>query len=223
MNVGTILADSRYSALKEYVVRHTGLAYYAAKDEDFATRLSRRFTARGLADCGDYLEMLTDARCGRQEMDQLVGELTIGETYFFRHKEQFDLMRTTIIPDLLERNKETRSLRIWSAGCATGPEPYSVSVLLRSEFQSQLSGWNISIVGTDLNLDFLQRARAARFPDWALRDTSERMKARCFLRDGNTAGVHERCHLPVSQPGRRPGLARRIRPLTENLLMTQSF
>jgi hypothetical protein len=99
-------------------------------------RLSHRFTARGVADCGDYQEMLTGARLGPQEMDQLVGELAVGETYFFRHKEQFDLMR--IVPDLLERNKETRSLRIWSAGCATGAEPCSVSVFAPVEISEPI-------------------------------------------------------------------------------------
>jgi chemotaxis protein methyltransferase CheR len=119
-------------------------------------------------------------------MDQLVGELTIGETYFFRHREHFELLRTTIIPDLLERNRPAKSLRIWSAGCATGAEPYSVSVLLQSEFSAQLSGWNVSIVATDLNLDFLERGRAAKFAEWALRETVESTRQRCFVRDGNS-------------------------------------
>lgn len=186
MNVAEILADPQYGALKDHVLRHTGLSYYADKDEDFAMRLSRRILARAISDCAAYLRLLNDVRFGRQEMDQLVGELTIGETYFFRHREHFELLRSTIIPDLLERNQATKSLRIWSAGCATGAEPYSVSLLLQSQFRAQLAGWNVSIVATDLNLDFLERARAAKFAEWALRETPETTRQRCFVREGNS-------------------------------------
>jgi chemotaxis protein methyltransferase CheR len=186
MNVAQILVDPLYGALKDYVLNHTGLSYYADKDEDFAMRLSRRIVARTVSDCKSYLGLLTELRFGRQEMDQLVGELTIGETYFFRHREHFDLLRSTIIPDLLVRNRDTRSLRIWSAGCATGAEPYSIGLLLQLEFRTQLAGWNVSIVATDLNLDFLERARTARFAEWALRETPEAIRLRCFTREGHT-------------------------------------
>ena len=202
MNVAQILADPRYGGLKDYVLHQTGLSYYADKDEDFALRLSRRIIARSAADCGTYLGHLTERPAGQQEMDQLVGELTIGETYFFRHREHFELLRTTIIPELLERNKAKRTLRIWSAGCATGAEPYSVALLLALEFRSQLMGWDVSLVATDLNLDFLERARNARFAEWALRETPESIRLRCFIRHGNswqlrrefTQGVSFRYH-----------------------------
>jgi chemotaxis protein methyltransferase CheR len=184
MNVAALRADPQYGALKDYIVGHTGLWYYADKDEDFATRLSRRLQVREAATCGSYFRLLTDGRSGRDEMDRLVGELTIGETYFFRQKEHFELLRHQILPDLLERNRVSRMLRIWSAGCATGAEPYSISLLLQSEFRAQLAGWNVSILATDINVDFLARAREARFADWALRETPEEIKNRCFVRDG---------------------------------------
>jgi chemotaxis protein methyltransferase CheR len=185
MSIASLLLDPQYETLKNFVIGHTGLSYYADKDEDFATRLSRRFSARSVTHCGSYLPLLSDPRSASTEMDLLVGELTLGETYFFRQPEHFDLLRDTIVPNLLHRNKDTRAIRIWSAGCATGAEPYSVSILLQTEFQKELAGWDVSILATDINVDFLAQARAARFPGWALRGATDEFRERCFIRNGS--------------------------------------
>jgi chemotaxis protein methyltransferase CheR len=187
MNLPQTLADSTYPALKQYVLEHTGLDYYAPRDEDFATRLGRRLTALRSGNCADYLRRLRDD-CA--EIDALVGELTIGETYFFRQIEHFDLLRTVILPDLLRTNRETRELRIWSAGCATGAEPYSVAILLAQDFAGVMDDWRVTILGTDINPDFLAQARAGRFSRWALRDVPENILSSYFLRDGNQWILH---------------------------------
>jgi chemotaxis protein methyltransferase CheR len=185
MSIASLLLDPQYETVKDFVIGHTGLSYYADKDEDFATRLSRRLSARSVSHCGSYLPLLSDPRAGSTEMDLLVGELTIGETYFFRQREHFDLLRDTIVPNLLRRNKDTRAIRIWSAGCATGAEPYSISILLHTEFQKELAGWDVSILATDINVDFLAQAREARFPGWALRGATDEFRERCFIRNGS--------------------------------------
>jgi chemotaxis protein methyltransferase CheR len=184
MTVREILSDPDYPRLKAFVLNHTGLAYYADKDEDFATRIARRFAIVKAPSCKDYFFLLGPTARHPSEMDALVGELTIGETYFFRQNEHFELLRTTIFPDLLQRNIESRKLRIWSAGCATGAEPYSVAVLLYSEFAAEIGDWDVSILGTDINLDFLAQARTASFSDWILRDVPLHVRDRCFRRDG---------------------------------------
>jgi chemotaxis protein methyltransferase CheR len=184
MNIAAILADPDYPELKNYILDQTGLAYYTDKDEDLAARVSRRVAAVGAPDCRSYLRILAGEAPRRTEMHQLVGELTIGETYFFRQREHFDLMRERILPDLLDRNQSTKRLRIWSAGCATGPEPYSIALLLRQDFQAHTQGWDVSILGTDINIEFLTRAREARFGEWALRDTSAETRAACFIQSG---------------------------------------
>ncbi len=184
MNIASLRADPGYGAVKNCVLRHTGLSYYHDKDEDFATRLSRRLVARGVSNCNAYLCLLTAADSSDSEMDRLVGELTIGETYFFREREHFDLLRGTILPGVVRRNQATRRLRIWSAGCATGPEPYSISLLLKLDFQSQLAGWDVSILATDINVEFLAQAERAVFAEWALRGVPDEFKTRCFVREG---------------------------------------
>jgi chemotaxis protein methyltransferase CheR len=181
MNPAGLLTSASYRELKRQVLEYSGLSYYFDRDEDLAARMSRRLVARGCVDAGTYLQLL---RQDPAEFDCLVGELTIGETYFFRQPEQFTMLRDTILPEILERKRPTSQLRIWSAGCATGAEPYSLSILLRLEFGPQIEGWDVSILATDINVEFLAQAREGLFGAWALRETPQEIKARCFEAEG---------------------------------------
>lgn len=179
-----LLAHPLYPRLKQFVLDRTGLNYYQDKDSDFAERTCRRLASLRIPDCSAYLERL-EGPDGRRELDALVGELTIGETYFFRHSEQFDALRDIIIPAILKRNQPHRRLRIWSAGCATGAEPYSVSILLKTHFPHLDADWDVRILATDINRDFIARAQDARFADWAFRSTPDDLKYRCFSKSGS--------------------------------------
>ncbi|MBL8217103.1 MAG: tetratricopeptide repeat protein [Bryobacterales bacterium] len=181
MTAHDLLLRRDYFELKHHILAHTGLSYYADRDQDLSERIAGRLSSLELDDVAAYLELL---RGNPAELDRLVGELTIGETYFFRQAEHFELLRTVIVPAMLARNRFSRQLRIWSAGCATGAEPYSLSILLRTAFEQELRGWDVLLLATDINVEYLARARHARFGDWALRETPPEWKARCFQRDG---------------------------------------
>lgn len=184
MSPATLVADPFFPRLKSLVIETTGMAFYADKDEDLARIVAARMAETGLVPCARYLELIADVVHGRIEMDALVAELTIGETYFFRHKEQFDALRDIILPDVLARNQNVRRLRIWSAGCATGPEPYSLAIMLKRDFASRIAGWHVSIIGTDINQKFLARARDGRYDEWAFRATPDDVRRDCFEKMG---------------------------------------
>ncbi|MBX9634721.1 MAG: protein-glutamate O-methyltransferase CheR, partial [Magnetospirillum sp.] len=179
-----LVADPFFPRLKALVIETTGMAFYADKDEDLARIVAARMGETGLIPCARYLELISDPVLGRDEMDALVAELTIGETYFFRHREQFDALRDIILPDVLARNQGVRRLRIWSAGCATGPEPYSLAIMLKRDFGARIAGWHVSIVGTDINQKFLARARDGRYDEWAFRATPDDVRRDCFDKVG---------------------------------------
>jgi chemotaxis protein methyltransferase CheR len=117
-------------------------------------------------------------------MDLLVAQLTIGETYFFRDEGQFAAIRDVVLPDILERNRHSKQLRIWSAGCATGAESYSLAILLSRELVAWMEGWQIHIYASDLNRSYLTQAAAGKFRAWALRSTSDQMKRECCSNHG---------------------------------------
>lgn len=177
IETSSLLSDPYFSRLKALVIEVTGMAFYADKDNDLALIVADRMAECGVKGCALYLERL---QADSGEMEALVAELTIGETYFFRHMEQFQALRQVVLPDILERNAETRRLRIWSAGCATGPEPYTLAILLKREFGARIDGWHVSILGTDINQKFLTRAREGRYDHWAFRATPEDIRQQCF-------------------------------------------
>lgn len=175
-----LLNDPAYPRFKDHLIERTGLAYYLNQDEELAGRIADRLAALSLSQLDEYLDRLADPTVGEAELDALIAELTIGETYFFRHREQFEALRERVLPELIQQNQQHRRLRIWSAGCATGAEPYSIAILLKRELGHLLAGWDISIVGTDINREFLARAHRGEFADWAFRSSSEDLKEPCF-------------------------------------------
>jgi chemotaxis protein methyltransferase CheR len=183
--------DADFPFLKAFVIKATGMVFYADKDGDLARILQARMQEVGDKNCASYLLRLHEPGSGVAELDDLISELTIGETYFFRHSEQFDALRQTILPDIIARNHATKRLRIWSAGCSIGAEPYSLAIMLHDEFSRQLVGWSVGIVATDINRKFLARAARGVYDPWAFRLVPEEVKERCFESIGRTLAIRE--------------------------------
>ncbi|HEX4144309.1 MAG TPA: CheR family methyltransferase [Pirellulales bacterium] len=184
-------SDPNFGPLKEWIVESTGLAYYLDKDVELTAQVGRRMIALGITDCGSYLELLRDGRDKEAERDTLTDGLTIGETFFFRHQEVFDALKNRVLPELIERNRQERRLRIWSAGCATGAEPYSLAILLQRDFGPQLADWDVTIVGTDINRDFLVQCQRGEFSEWAFRSPSDQVQRSCFTRSGQAWTIND--------------------------------
>src|SRR3990172_11951990 len=125
-----IVADAYFPALRDHIISATGLVFYADRPQALAGHLADRLKKRELDGCFAYWELLQDEHAGEGELDQLIALLTIGETHFFRHREVYDALREVALPEIIDRHRTTRRLRVWSAGCSTGPEAYSVSILL---------------------------------------------------------------------------------------------
>jgi chemotaxis protein methyltransferase CheR len=176
--------DPAYHRLKDHLIESTGLAFYADRDSKLTELIGQRLADLRLLDYSAYAEFLADGAGGKAEMELLTGQLTIGETYFFRDPEQFAAIRDVILPDILERKRTSGVLRIWSAGCATGAEPYSLAILLMREMASRISGWQVDIQATDLNRSYLTQAAEGKFRDHALDSTSDEVKRECFSKQG---------------------------------------
>ena len=178
------LLDAGFPHLKSRIIERTGHFYYQDKDDLLWERVRKRLRATGLADSARYLNLLDDPISGPAEWSRLEAEITIGETFFFRYAEQFAALRETILPEIIERKSVARRLRIWSAGCATGAEPYSLAILVNEILGESLGSWRVTIVGTDINDSFLKAARQARFGKWALRSMPDQERNRYFVDAG---------------------------------------
>ncbi len=161
-----------YVRFRDLVLKRSGLYFPEKKRVDLETGLLRALSESACcANLDEYYELLRDEKAGQAELEALIVQLTIGETHFFRNKWQFDALRNKILPKLIaERRGTTRQLRIWSAGCATGEEPYSIAILLR-ELIPDIADWHILILATDINKESLRRAKEGLYTNWAFRET----------------------------------------------------
>lgn len=124
-------------------------------------------------------------------LERLVSHLTVGETYFFRNPDHFRSLKETVLPAILQDNRRARTIRIWSSGCATGEEPYSIAILLDRDFPASVD-WDLRILGTDISKDFLNRARSARYRNWSFRQTDVSSDPRYFKHEKDEYLLTER-------------------------------
>jgi chemotaxis protein methyltransferase CheR len=178
--------------VQRLLARRTGLRLTEAD----AAKLERLLRVRaGQSDPLAYLASLSEEGLAR-EAEFLAAGLTPGETYFFRDQGQFALLRTRILPQLIERRREKHRLRLWSAGCASGEEAYSIAMLVDMVLP-EWQAWRITVVGSDINGEALDRARRGRYGGWSFRMVPEDLKARYFRRDGDDWVLHERIRAMV--------------------------
>lgn len=190
--IDAILHDPVFPRIKAAVIGATGLAYYADKDAALAERINRRLSDKPAVGLAAYLAQLAAEGPTGPEYQALINELTVGETFFFRYAEQFEALCAVAIPECLRRNRESRLLRIWSAGCSIGPEAYTLEILLKRHFADRLRDWQVSIVGTDLNASFVETARRGVYGNWAVRGLDPTVLAECFDRQGDLWAVKPR-------------------------------
>lgn len=153
-------------------------------------------------------------RGGRGDLfDALVARLVIGETHFFRVAPQIAALRDVVLPGLIASRASQCRLNLWSAGCSSGEEPYTLAILLR-ELLPAAENWQVRLLATDLSAPSLDAARRARYRDWSFRETPERIRQRYFAREGDSwrleaairAMVQFAPHNLIADPFPTPGL-----------------
>ena len=168
---------------QQLITTHTGLQIREQEREAFGKTLVARIKALQLPHPEQYYQLLetgaAQGEAGESEWKQLIVLLTNQESYFFRDKGQFTLLREHILPELIKGNQESRTLRLWSAGCSTGEEPYSLAMLV-DQLLPQRDGWNIFILGTDIKEAALEKARRGVYSPWSFRLVEPALQQRYF-------------------------------------------
>lgn len=156
--------DQGFILLKRRIFVDRGLDCEQYKENYLKRRIAVRLRATGARDYLDYLRLL---RTDPDEYTRLMNELTINVTQFFRDPDVYLKLRENVLPDLVEAKKRmgSRSLRIWSAGCASGEEPYSIAILLDQVMGQESSRWNVRLLGSDFDEKSLAAAKAGKYLD----------------------------------------------------------
>ncbi|MGF1512637.1 MAG: CheR family methyltransferase [Elainellaceae cyanobacterium] len=144
--------------------------------------VSKRIEHSRLNTLEEYCQLLrASTLASQEEWNKLIPSITNAESFFFRDKGQFSLLRRHIVPELINQRASTKSLRICSAGCSTGEEAYSIAILLK-ELIPDIEQWNITIFGLDINSNSIEKARAGVYRNWSFRGLDEKVIQRFFSR-----------------------------------------
>ena len=174
------LPDFLLSSLSDFVAARLGLHFPKERWRDLERGVAAAAHEFGLPDAEACARWLLSAHLARNHIEALASHLTVGETYFFREKQSLDIFEEHIIPELLHARQEgVRHLRIWSAGCAGGEEPYSIAMLL-DRLLPDYDQWHITILATDINPQFLRKATGGVYSKWSFRGVPEWIRARYF-------------------------------------------
>jgi len=183
--------DSDYAYLREVVMSQSANMIDPSRNALFDTKLTSIAKMAGALNLEDFVHLLRSDRPAH--LHRAVAEaMTINETSFFRDVKPFDLLRETILPQLIEARRRERRLRIWSAASSTGQEAYSLAMLI-AEHLPVVASWDVKIVGTDISRQVVEYARAGRYRRLEVnRGLPARMLLKYLTRDEDEWEVHPR-------------------------------
>ncbi|CAN5249115.1 protein-glutamate O-methyltransferase CheR [soil metagenome] len=174
-----VLDEVDLARLRLLLARAAGLVFDGARRQSLACSIGERLRATGITSVPDYLDVVSAP--GAPERQRLLDEVTIQETRFFRNPPQMRALREHVLPELLrDAAEDGRRLRVWSAGCSTGEEPYSVAMMLR-ELLPSTAGWDVKVLATDISAAALAAARSAVYGPRAVQLATKDQVARFFV------------------------------------------
>lgn len=175
-----------FENLAEFIYRRAGMRFESKKIYFLSKRIQKRMDHLGVESASDYIRVLRFSDPGGVEFQQLVNLLTVNETYFFRDFGQLEAFAEHCLQELCETkgSRGEKSLRIWSAGCSTGEEPYTLAIILQ-EMLDDLKEWVVDIMACDIDLVVLEKAKQAVYETRSLRDVPPEYLERHFQKKTN--------------------------------------
>jgi len=173
-------------ALCRHIRGRTGIVIQDHQLDNLRATVSEVCDKFGYASCEEFLDFLQQCDQYVAELERLISRITVGETYFFRDQSQMDYLRQIWLPEVINRKRENgeKTLRIWSAGCSSGQELYSIAIMLRKALPD-MESWTLHLLGTDINTDGLSRAIRGEYGEWSFRATNEDIRQQHFIQKGH--------------------------------------
>jgi len=171
--------DRDFNFIRKLVGDSTGIVLAEAKRQMVYGRLSRRLRDLGFSEFKTYCELISENNS--PELTNFVNAITTNLTSFFRENHHFEYLKNKLLPELLKRNEDSRRIRIWSAGCSTGEEPYSIAMVVREFFESR-PNWDVKILATDLDTSVLKKASNGLYDLEKIEGISKQRQKRWLLR-----------------------------------------
>ena len=179
------IADSEFAQLRDFIYKQSGI--YIADNRKYLleNRLGNRLKELNLKSFAEYHHFLQYDPNRRQELNRLFEVVTTNETSFYRNPPQLAVFQNNVLADVIEKQRKTgaKKLRIWSAGCSTGEEPYTLAIILHEVLKNEINSWDIKITANDLSEAVLASARRGIYNEYTLRTTPKEIVARYFQQE----------------------------------------
>lgn len=187
----TLLHDACLERLNEYLVRNLGISFSDRRLRDLDRGARAAAKDFGFDCTAAFVDWLLSVHPTKKLLSRLANHITVGETYFFRDPAAFRLLQEKVLPELIQlKTGANRRVRVWSAGCCTGEETYSIAMVLRRVLPAR-DGWDVRVIGTDVTGRFLERAERGVYGDWSMRGLTDPDRSRFFQMEGD-------CHYRVN-------------------------
>ena len=174
------IPDHLISQLSKFISSRTGLYFPKEKWPELKRGIKDSVPALGFKDTKSCLHQLLSSSLTKKQFNTFIQHLTIGETFFFRNKNHFQILKDHILSELIvSRLGSGKNIRFWSAGCCSGEEPYSIAMLIDKMIPAR-QDWKITIMATDINLSFLQKAEKGVYTPWSFRNTPNQIIEKYF-------------------------------------------
>ena len=185
-NKGITISDEEFLQLRDFIYEKCGIFIAENRKYLVENRLNNRLKELNLKTFGEYYYFLRYDSSKVSELNQLFQLITTNETSFFRNPPQLEVFQEHVLKKILavQRKAGQKKLRIWSAGCSTGDEPYTISIIIHEVLQSELASWDIKITANDLSEAVLASARQGLYSEYALRTTPKDIVAKYFDKEG---------------------------------------
>ena len=182
--VSQTMSDKQFAALRKIVYDRSGIHFPDNKKYVLESRLSRRLDELNIDNFDQYITFLSFGPYRDDEFQEMFNRITINETSFFRNEPQLLVFERQVLPQLLLARKAQKRLRIWSAACSSGEEPYTLAMQIHRSLGVQLMDWRIEILGTDISEKVLVTAQEGRYTHYSMRGVSPLVTQRYFRKDG---------------------------------------
>lgn len=186
------ISDEEFLQLRDFIYEQCGIFIAENRKYLIENRLTNRLKDLNLKTFGEYYYYLRYDAGRKTELGRLFEVVTTNETSFFRNVPQLDVFREHVLKKVIatQRAAGQKKLRIWSAGCSTGDEPYTISIILHEVLMSEINSWDIKITANDLSEAVLASARQGLYSEYALRTTPKEIIAKYFTKEGNQFRVN---------------------------------
>jgi chemotaxis protein methyltransferase CheR len=179
-----ILSDSEFRLFRDLIYDECGFSFGPEKQAFLESRLRRRMDELGIGSPFEYYSLLRNPSSRFQELPALLDILMICETSFFRNMPQFQLLKESVLPEIIGRKERTgsRVIRVWSAGCSTGQEPYSAAMFILESLPAT-AAWSMRVFASDLSFTALERAQCGMYRDDQLKGMDPAYVQKYFRRE----------------------------------------